>query len=294
MEFKQLEYFVRVAEAGSFTKASAILHVAQPALSRQIRQLEESLDTRLFTRNGRGAVVTEAGQRLLVQSRGILRQVARAREEIEGIRGTTVGRTAIGMPWTIASYFTLPLVKRFREQLPNVELTIVQGRSAALQDWLSSGRIDLAVLYDAPFSPQTEKVHLATEKLVLVEPADSACSSPISLDEIRSIPLIMPSQPNTVRMLVEMELGRLGHKPHIAMEIDNVANILELVSSGFGRAILSRRTVNNAARHDLHVRPIIEPELVVNLHLAIPIRPATPVQNAVLSVVKDVGRSIFN
>ena len=98
MDLKQLEYFVRVAELGSFTRAAVALDVAQPALSRQVRQLEVELRQNLLIRNGRGAAPTEAGKLLLEHGRGILHQVERAREELGRVRGALAGRVAIGLP----------------------------------------------------------------------------------------------------------------------------------------------------------------------------------------------------
>jgi DNA-binding transcriptional LysR family regulator len=95
MDLKQLEYFVRVAELGSFTRAAVVLDVAQPALSRQVRLLEVELRQNLLTRNGRGAAPTEAGKLLLEHGRGILHQVERAREELGRVRGALAGRVAL-------------------------------------------------------------------------------------------------------------------------------------------------------------------------------------------------------
>ena len=98
MDLKQIEYFVRVAELGSFTRASVVLNIAQPALSRQVRLLEVELRQNLLVRNGRGATPTEAGKVLLEHGRGILHQVERAREELGRVRGALAGRVAIGLP----------------------------------------------------------------------------------------------------------------------------------------------------------------------------------------------------
>jgi LysR family nitrogen assimilation transcriptional regulator len=97
MELKQLEYFVRVAELGSFTRAATALHTTQPMLSRQVRMLEVELHQTLLTRNGRGAAPTEAGQLLLEHGRGILHQVERAREDLARVRGGLAGRVALGL-----------------------------------------------------------------------------------------------------------------------------------------------------------------------------------------------------
>jgi LysR family nitrogen assimilation transcriptional regulator len=294
MDLRQLEYFVRVAESGSFTKAAALLRVAQPALSRQIRHLEETLRVQLLTRNGRGVVATEAGRRLLVQSRGILRQVARAREEIEEMRGAMTGRAAIGMPKTVSTSLAVPLVTRFRQALPNVELTVLEGRSSQLQEWISSGRADLAVMYEAPFSPLVENVLLATENLVLVSPIGGP-SSPVTVTDLPAYPLLLPSQPNTQRMLVEAQLARHGQKPQIACEIDSVPAILELVRDGHGHAVLTRRSVRSSAAADaLTMRLLVDPMLEVRLFLSIPTRPTTAVQEEAIALVRDLCRTIWS
>ena len=98
MDLKQLEYFVHVAEMGSFTRAAAFLQVAQPALSRQVRTLEVELRQPLLDRNGRGVTLTEAGKRLLAHGRGILQQVERARQDLEDQRGAATGHLAVGLP----------------------------------------------------------------------------------------------------------------------------------------------------------------------------------------------------
>ena len=102
MDLRQLEYFVRVAELGGFTRAAIALGVAQPALSRQVRLLEVELRQTLLARNGRGAVPTEAGQVLLEHARGILHQVDRAREELARLRGGLAGRVTLGLPPSVA------------------------------------------------------------------------------------------------------------------------------------------------------------------------------------------------
>ena len=109
MDLKQLEYFVRVAELGSFTRAAQALNIAQPALSRQVRLLEVELRQNLLVRNGRGATPTQAGQLLMEHGRGILHQVERAREELGRVRSGLSGRVALGLPPSVARVLTVPI-----------------------------------------------------------------------------------------------------------------------------------------------------------------------------------------
>jgi LysR family nitrogen assimilation transcriptional regulator len=145
VDLKQIEYFVRVAELGGFTRAAAALGIAQPALSRQVRLLEVELRQNLLTRDGRGAVPTEAGRLLLAHGRGILHQVERAREELGRVRGALAGRVAIGLPPSLARMLTVPLTRAFRAQMPEAALSISEGLSTATHESLVNGRLDIAV-----------------------------------------------------------------------------------------------------------------------------------------------------
>ncbi len=296
MDLKQLEYFVRVAELGSFTRAAAVLRVAQPALSRQIQQLEASLRVRLLTRNGRGVVTTESGRRLLEHSRGILRQVSRVREEIEETRDTQIGRVAIGMPASIAASLTVPIVKAFHREFPRAKISIAQGRSTTLQEWLVSGRIDIAVLYDAPFSPLVRTTPLLSEQLVLVQAATLDRGEPtLPLVALADVPLIIPSRPNTMRALVDTELARLGLQPTIALEIDNVPNIIELVGDGFGSAVLSPRAIRDAPSAKLlSTKEIVSPSLSVELSMSASARRLpSALLDAAEEMVRDLSKSVL-
>jgi len=118
MDLKQLEYFVRVAELGSFTRASIALDIAQPALSRQVRLLEVELRQNLLVRNGRGVSTTDAGKVLLEHARGILYQLDRAREEMARLRGAPVGRVALGLPPSLSKVLTVPCRRRLKSDPP--------------------------------------------------------------------------------------------------------------------------------------------------------------------------------
>ena len=118
MDLKQIEYFIRIAELGSFTRASIELNVAQPALSRQIRLLEVELGQSLLIRTGRGVNTTEAGKVLLEHGHGVLHQIERVREELSRVRVGLIGRVAVGLPPSLTKILTVPLLKAFRAELP--------------------------------------------------------------------------------------------------------------------------------------------------------------------------------
>ncbi len=296
MDLKQLEYFVRVAELGSFTRAAIALDIAQPALSRQVRLLEVELRQNLLTRNGRGAVPTEAGQLLLAHARGILHQVARAKEELGQVRGALDGRVAIGLPTSLARALTVPLTRAFRKQMPEATISISEGLSVALQEDLVNGRLDIAVLYNAQPTGDIEIKPLIEEELFLVQarpkpPGKAAPSSPITLAALAALPLVIPSRPNAIRMRVESEFAAAALAPTIALEIDGVSAILDLVADGAGHAILSRNAVASSLRPSAFtLRPIGKPALRIQVSLATSARrPATLTQQTTLPLLHEIA-----
>ena len=297
MDLKQLEYFVRVAELGSFTRAAQVLGVAQPALSRQVRLLEVELRQNLLARNGRGATPTEAGQLLLEHGRGILHQVERAREELGRVRSGLAGRVALGLPPSVARVLTVPLTRAFRKKLPEAQLSISEGLSTAMQENLQNGRLDIAVLYNPSPMVGIEHQPLTAEELLLVQPRPPGLQedpppAPISLQEVASLPLVIPSRPNAIRVHVESEMAAIGCRPQIAFEIDGVSAILDLVADGAGCAVLSRNAVMRSVRPSAYAaRPIGDPPLQIALSTAISsLRPITLTQQATLELLQQTAR----
>ena len=305
MDLVQLLYFVRVAELGSFTRAAAALGVAQPALSRQVRLLEVELRHTLLRRTGRGAVTTAAGALLLEHGRGILHQVDRARDELAQMRGGLAGRVAIGLPPSVARALTVQLSRAFQAQLPDARLAVSEGLSTSLLESLVAGRLDVAVLYNAAATPDVEITPLGREELLLVQPAaappgahadsadGTAPTAHATLAELSQLPLVIPSRPNAIRMHVEGALAQAGLSPTVAMEVDGIPSILELVAGGAGCAVLSRQTVLSAQRPEAFRLRRIQAEGGAGLQIALftavsARRPATRTQLALLELLRTL------
>lgn len=298
MDLKQLEYFVRVAELGSFTRASGVLNIAQPALSRQVRLLEVELRQNLLLRNGRGVTTTEAGKLLLEHGRGILHQVERAREDLGRVRGALAGRVALGLPPSIARMLAVPLTREFRKRLPNAALSISEGLTISMQEWLQTGRLDIALLYNPPASPEFDTTPLMEEELFLIslkQEKDKRKAQPVTLKDISALPLVIPSRPNAIRMVVETQMASIGCKPQISLEIDGIAAILDLVADGAGCAILPQYALAASARPEAYLaRPITQPRLHSQLALATSAsRTTTMTQQAMLSLIQEVAAQVF-
>ncbi len=298
MDLKQLEYFRHVAELGSFTRAAAFLSVVQPALSRQVRQLEAELGQSLFERNGRGVVLTDAGSRLLEHARGILTQIGRARQELEDQRNGDSGHVALGLPPSLGSSVTVPLVKAFEKLLPNARLATVEGLSAYILEWLSLGRVDCALVYNATASATVDVQPLLEDQLFLIAPLEvgaqgrSARSKSITLAQLADYPLIIPSRPHAMRMSVENALANVDRKIRVAHEIECIPAVIDLVRQGHGYGVLPMNSVKSTPwAGQIAVKPIISPVLRTSLSIATSAqRPKSPLMRKAIEVIRDIVR----
>jgi LysR family nitrogen assimilation transcriptional regulator len=263
MNLKQLEYFVQVAELGSFSKAAVVLDIAQPALSRQVRSLETELHQQLFLRNGRGVALTDAGKRLFDHSVAVLQLVSHAREDLGASRDEPVGRVTIGLPPSIGRQLTLPLIDRFKKELPAARLAIVEGLSSHIVEWVTTGRVDVGLVYNPEAQPGLEITPLLQEELGLVSYAPKGkrkASEPLPMKELSRYPLIVPERVHAMRRLLETQAALAGIKLDIAWEVSSVPSIIDLVCAGYGHAVLTASGVSASARaKELTIRRLIDP-----------------------------------
>ncbi|MFC0239083.1 LysR substrate-binding domain-containing protein [Rhodopseudomonas telluris] len=298
MNLKQLEYFMRVAELGSFSKAAMMLDIAQPALSRQVRGLETELNQQLFLRNGRGVALTEAGRRLFDHSVGIMQMVAHAREDLGASRGAPVGRVTIGLPPSIGRQLTLPLIDRFKRELPAARLAIVEGLSSHIVEWVTTGRADVGLVYNPDAQSGIEITPLLQEPLGLVSyvpPAQRGrAAPPLPFKELADYPLIVPERVHAMRRLLETQAALAGVKLDIAWEVSSVPSIIELVCAGYGHAVLTASGVAASPRGaELSLRKLVSPEATSALCLAVSAtkRP-TPLAQYTMGLLTELARGL--
>lgn len=296
MNLKQLEYFVRVAELGSFSKAAMIINIAQPALSRQVRLLETDLRVNLLTRTGRGVVLTEVGQRLFDHSVGILQLVARATDDIELTRDEPAGRIVIGLPPSIGRRLTLPLVEGFRRTLPKARLAIVEGLSTHLTEWIATGRVDLGLVHNPEPNPAIEVTPVLDEALGLIGPAPSegGATAPLPLAELVGYPLILPERTHAMRKLLETQAAFSDLKLTVVLEVSSVPSILDLVTAGYGHAVLTETALAASGRPEAFShRPLVDPGLTSTLFLAQSAqKPITPLGRRTTRLLRDLVTAI--
>ncbi|GGX00062.1 LysR family transcriptional regulator [Pigmentiphaga litoralis] len=290
MELRQLECFVRVVELGSVTRAAITLNLSQPVVSRHVRQLEVELKEHLLSRNGRGVSPTDAGRRLLERGKGILHQVELAKQEVEEQRASPSGKVVVGMPPSVGKAMTVNLVTQFREHFPKASLGVIEALTVSMHEWLLLGRLDFALLYNPPISQQVISEHVWSEDLYLIgaDVPHRPMPAEVPMAELPAWPVIVPSQPNALRNLAEVECARLGVKLNITLEVDSIESLLDLVDRGMGYAILSRNAIlGRAQRPNLRAAHIVSPNLGSRLVIASSAqRPLTRLAQGTMELIK--------
>ncbi|MCD0506225.1 LysR family transcriptional regulator, partial [Bordetella petrii] len=174
MDLKRLEYFLSVAEHGSFSRAASVIGVAQPALGRQVQRLEEACGTRLFYRHGRGVSLTREGEVYAQRVRPLLQQLAAASADLAEGAAPLAGVVTVGLTPTVMSLIGLPLLQRMRAIAPGVKVNFLTGYSGYVHEWLVDGRLDVAILHDARRSRHIAVDYLASARLFLVSHPERA------------------------------------------------------------------------------------------------------------------------
>lgn len=251
MNVRQLQYFLQIAELRSFTRAANVLHIAQPALSRQIRALEEELGTTLFNRFERGVTLTETGLLLRERAAGILRDLDRLRDEIAAHGGDPRGEVSLGMPPSMREMVTVPLAGEVRARYPQVVLHLHEGISVFLNEQVRLGKIDCAVVSDLESLSQVQSEPLLSEQLYLLGPPDAALSvdRPVSLETVSSHSLILTSRPNSLRLIVENALAAQHLPLSIAIDGNSTAAMVDLVAKGLGYSVLPYCAAHEGLKH---------------------------------------------
>ncbi|MER6498394.1 LysR substrate-binding domain-containing protein [Streptomyces sp. NPDC001455] len=242
MELRQLEYFVAVAEELNFTRAAARLHVAQPSVSNQIRQLERELKQDLLDRSRRAVRLTEFGEAVLKQARAALASVDVLHQMADDYTGLIRGHVSLGMVTSSATAYGLPqLLADFHAAHPGVEMTLAEATSDQLIDALRRGHFDaVAISPPTPVLPGIETLTVADERLVVaVRPGHPlAARASIRLAELRDAPIITFHRSVGARATVEESCAAAGFSPRIAFEASDPNMLAELAISGLGVAIL--------------------------------------------------------
>lgn len=243
MDLKQLRYFARVAELGSFTRAAAELRIAQSALSYQIAELEAELGVSLLDRHSRGVNLTEAGASVLERAHRVMQEASDLRTDAISRSRYPSGQIAFAAPPSIARVIAPDVIETFRRDYPQVRLTMREETVDVIYDWLLKEQVDLGLWYDRADAAAIQTEVLLTDRMHLVGSAKLAPPADLTVEALASIPLLMTTPAYGWRRKLEHGLQEFELKPSIRAEIDSLSVIKELVIRGFGHAVLPRSAV---------------------------------------------------
>jgi DNA-binding transcriptional LysR family regulator len=240
MELRQLRYAEAVARHRHFTRAAEELHIAQSALSHQIRRLEAELGTELFERTSRSVVVTEAGEAVAARARGILSEVDGVRDELDELQGLVRGRVSVGALLPAGELDVPRLLVRFSEAFPGIEVDLHEGTAGDMLGYLARDEVDAAFSLLAGEPPADLEVeHLSEEEVVAAFPADAGPDQArVSAAELSRHSLVTPRTGSAIKRAVDEFFARAEEPLRISLESGDPFLLRCLVSTGFGAAVL--------------------------------------------------------
>lgn len=295
MHSRQLEYFKRVSGAGNLSQAALSLGITQPALSKHIRDLETELHVRLFHRTGRGVMLTPDGERLLEHTVAILDRMAAAKDQALRSRNAPVDSITIGVTPTIGRMAIVPLTRSLIAHSPDIALHFVEGFSVHLLEWLTAGRIDLALLYDSGAANRLHAEPLLRERLHLIAAADAPqLPAEVPFQQLANEQLILPGTPHGLRPLIQDAAQRAGVALAASVEADGFGSLIDLVIGGVGKTILPAAVVQREIESGkLQAAAIRDPEIERKMVLATATnRVHTAGLSSVVKIVKSEVRAL--
>jgi LysR family transcriptional regulator, nitrogen assimilation regulatory protein len=265
MQFRQLRYFVKIIEAGSFSRAASVVHVAQPALSQQVAELEERLGVDLLQRSARGVRPTAAGEVLYKEASAILHQLDQLPGIVRSNSGEVEGAVSLGIMSSLAPKFVGGILEACHGNMPKVTLRVTDGSSFQLESLIKSSAVDIAIIYEDEFATPLTRKPLFIQRLFLVsgEPLPDVKET-ISLARVAELPLVLPGPTRGRRReLIERTFAEANLKPIIALESDSLGSEMWAVQNKIGVAILPIGDVSHFGAGAFARPVLIEPAMTM-------------------------------
>lgn len=268
----RLEVFRAVAREGGFSAAARVLDRSQPAVSQLIGALESDLGQKLFIREGRRVVLTQAGEVLLEHADRILRDVARA---VADVSRTTIRRVALGTTDTLACYLLPPVLAEFRRKHPGVDLRIETRPSPVIAQRVAARELDVGIVTLPIPTTLTTEVLVAHEDVVIVPREHPlAARKRVRFEDLAEHPLILLDRTTSTRAFIDSELARRGLRPRVAMETTSVEVLIRLVELGFGASVVPAIAVALAVRGSLRRIPLVGATQKREVGVVLPVSPS--------------------
>jgi LysR family transcriptional regulator, nitrogen assimilation regulatory protein len=273
MQLRHLRYFVRIVEAGSFSRAAATIHVAQPALSQQIAELEEELGVSLLHRSARGVRPTAAGETLYREAAAILQQMEQLPGKVRSTGGEMQGAVNLGMTSTLATFLSGPLMEACRTALPKVALRFITGHSLLIASRIEARSLDFGVVFEDEhdLTPGFLRQPLFRQRLFFVRRKnDPDQQDAISVTNLAELPLVLPAHPNVTRVVLDRAFAAAGLTPNIAAEADTLLSFFSAVQSGTGHAILPTANLSGLLGNTVLTAIPIDPPIWLTASILLP------------------------
>lgn len=289
MDLRQLQYFTCIAENGSFREAADRANVAQSALSRHVRALEDELGVALFERHARGVRLTAEGHRLKERADAILRDIEDTRTELTAERASPRGTVTIGASATTSRLLYGRLAEAASERFPGIKLTLIEGASYFLLEGLDTGRIDLAVMVDPEPRSYFATEALVSEKVFLIATPDRVPmpAAPCTVTDLAGLPLVLFARPSGSRMSLESAAAKRGVELDVRFEAASPDVIKDFVQRGLGYGLMPHSSIYR----DIEAGTMQAVEFEgVELHRTFirrTDRPASPAVTAIAGLVRE-------
>jgi|SRR5882762_3254677 DNA-binding transcriptional LysR family regulator len=283
-----------VARHGSFSRAARELHLTQPAVSMQVRQLERALGLPLLERVGKRAFPTKAGEVLLAHAGRALRELEAGVEVVQRLRGIVAGRIRLGTSASFAIYLLPPALRRFRSRYPKTELTVVTGNAPEIARAVVQNELDVGIVSLPVRERELAVSAFHRHELVAIAPPDRRWrrGQHVKAAELARDPLILFEQGATLRRVIDEWFQRAGVAPALPMELNNTEAIKKLVESGLGLSVTSWFSVEDEVRARKLVAARLEPPLYRDIGVILrKDKPKTPVLEAFLATLDGLRRS---
>ncbi len=291
MDVRRIRNFVTVVETGSIARAAQLLHIAQPALSAQMRRMEELVGCQLLSRSSRGVMPTEAGVEFCRRAREVLAKL----ESLQAVgreAGTSpTGHVVIGAPASTGNMIAVPLLQAARERYPQVSLGLQESPSVYLGELLLRGRLDIAVLFEEGLAPGMHSVPVIEEDLFVL--GLKTRSREVDLARLQGVRLVMPARPNSVRSLLDRACAEQGIALDVVADVSSPYTMVQLARAGIGVTVLPWSMLGASAPPELPVARIVKPVLTRTIAVATAIDlPQSPSLIAVRSLLVEIMKGL--
>ncbi|MFI5682039.1 LysR family transcriptional regulator [Streptomyces cellulosae] len=246
MEIRQLKYFLAVAQEANFTRAAELVHISQPGISAQIRQLENDLGATLIDRSGRSASLTAVGEVVRDHAKSVLAAMESLRHAVDEMNGLVRGRLVVGMVTACTVTPLFDALSGFHLAHPGVELSLVEDDSGNLVEYVRDGTVDLALIGAANRPPEDlDGWQVVSEPIVAAVPAGhplTGCDG-VTLAELNAYPIISLPKGTGIRAVLNQAFAARGLNPAIALQASAPGAVINLAERGLGVAVLSESMI---------------------------------------------------